>query len=330
MNQKKRYYIYILGLLFLVFISFFCGRNYGKIINKFTELINPREDNWDAKVSIVAIKSSLDGKNQLAQYYSTRSKIKKLLIISLHSWSGDYKKIDPIHTAIVKEDWNYIHPDFRGPNNNPDACLSELALCDIDDAISYAKENGNVDTEKVIIFGGSGGGMAALAGYLRTEHKLCATLSWAPISDIEAWYNQNNILKNRYSHDIELVVNGLNKNSIGEMRKRSPFFWEIDHPLNGRLEIYAGINDKTIPITHSIYFFNKIAINSGYRENIIDNLMIIDLLSKNINNDATVSMLGGRKQIYRNDAPMISLIVFEGGHEILYDFAIQRLKELCK
>jgi len=157
MNLKKSYHICILCLCFLVFISFFCVRNYDKIINKFTELINPRENNWDAKVSTVVIQSSLDGKNQLAQYYATRSKTKKPLIISLHSWSGDYKKVDPIHNAIVKEDWNYIHPDFRGPNNNPDACLSGLALCDIDDAISYAKKNGNVDPEKVIIFGGSGG-----------------------------------------------------------------------------------------------------------------------------------------------------------------------------
>jgi len=123
------------------------------------------------------------------------------LIVSLHTWSGDYSQNDPLAEMARKEGWNYIHPDFRGPNRTRDACLSKKAITDIDDAVQYAKDNGNgnVDMNNIFIVGASGGGYATLGSYLKISHQIKAFLSWVPISDLSAWFHQS---KNRNANQV--------------------------------------------------------------------------------------------------------------------------------
>ncbi|WP_010553442.1 alpha/beta hydrolase family protein [Pseudoalteromonas arctica] len=77
------------------------------------------------------------------------------LIMSLHTWSGDYQQFDPLASLSLKAGWNYIHPDFRGPNNSTDSCLSDKVISDIDDSIFYVIKNGNVDKDNIFIVGTS-------------------------------------------------------------------------------------------------------------------------------------------------------------------------------
>src|SRR5690606_35910714 len=96
---------------------------------------------WTDAFKEVGIPSSVDGVLQKAYFHSARGADPRPLLISLHTWSGDYKQGDPLAEKAAEGNWNYIHPDFRGPNWTPDACMSPKALADIDDAIQYAIEN---------------------------------------------------------------------------------------------------------------------------------------------------------------------------------------------
>ncbi len=77
------------------------------------------------------------------------------LIISLHTWSNNYEQQDTLAWTCYRKNYNYIHPDFRGPNNNPEACGSKFVIQDIEDAISFAIEKGNVDMDQVHVVGTS-------------------------------------------------------------------------------------------------------------------------------------------------------------------------------
>ena len=105
------------------------------------------------------------------------------LIISLHTWSGDFAQKDPLISKILKEDWNYIHPNFRGFNNKPKACGSKFVVSDIDDAISFALENTNVDSSNIHIIGVSGGGFAIMLSYMKSKHKIRSFSTWVGISN---------------------------------------------------------------------------------------------------------------------------------------------------
>jgi len=128
---------------------------------------NTQSKNWPKGFASVEIKSTIDGTIQKAVFYKTPFSEKQPLIVSLHTWSGDYLQEDPLANEIVLRGWNYIHPDFRGPNNHPNACGSSLVISDVEDAIRYAIENGNVDEPEVHIIGVSGGGYATLLLFMK-------------------------------------------------------------------------------------------------------------------------------------------------------------------
>src|SRR5690606_2644791 len=59
------------------------------------------------------------------------------LVVSLHTWSGDYRQKDTLIHFCIHRGFHYIHPNFRGPNQNPEAMGSDKVVSDIDDAIDY-------------------------------------------------------------------------------------------------------------------------------------------------------------------------------------------------
>ena len=77
------------------------------------------------QVREVRIKSSLDGAEQPAFFYTPKKADKPMpLVVLLHSWSADYRqKFYPAFPKwCVEKGWAYIHPNFRGPNRNPRLC----------------------------------------------------------------------------------------------------------------------------------------------------------------------------------------------------------------
>lgn len=297
---------------------------------------NTAETAWTTTFQEVEIPSSVDGTLQKAYFFKSTQNRPRPLVVSLHTWSGDYRQNDPLTKEILARDWNYIHPDFRGANNKPESMGSSLVLSDIKDAIEYAVKNGNVDTTEVHIIGVSGGGYATLCAYMQLDYPVKSFSAWAPISDIEAWYWESIGRRQKYADDIVVALGGTFDST--EARRRSPIFQDFPKQKrqNASLYIYEGIHDGytgSVPITHSLNMYNRLVADLKYQltdldsiaqlarldRDLVSNSEIIDLLTKRtlpVSAQAEKALFG--RQVYlEKRAGNIHLAIFEGGHEQL-------------
>lgn len=301
--------------------------------DKVVKFDDTRKHKWCNELNKVSICSSVDSNIQSAYFYKSRSKKKRPLIVSLHTWSGNYAQKDNIADLCRKNDINYIHPDFRGPNNSFQACCSDLVISDINDAIDYAIQHSNVDTTNISIIGVSGGGYATLCCYLKLERKIKRFSAWVPITDLVAWYNESTIRKNKYAADIMRCTGSVGELDEQEAQKRSPLYNETPlHLINDReLFIYAGVYDGiqgSVPITHSINFYNKLLRDLSVKDSskYVSDLEKLHLLEfrKPLGDYGNI---GDRKVFLAKEHEKINLKIFEGGHEMLFDYAFNEINK---
>jgi pimeloyl-ACP methyl ester carboxylesterase len=289
---------------------------------------------WDSAFQKVEITSPLDGHVQPAYFYATQSQQPQPLIVSLHTWSYDYTQYDSLNQFALETDINYIHPNFRGPNNHTKACCSEFVLSDIDAAIDYALEHANVDTNLIYVVGKSGGGYATLAMFMKSRHQIHTFSSWVPLCDLVQWYEDARIRKLDYAKDVlactQSTGDSLNRKIALE---RSPYYWPtpVDKLQESRLEIYTGIYDGmtgngTIPITHAYRFYNKVLADLGVTDSsaYVTETEKLALLEDRKPLDDFGS-IGGRKVALVKEYGNIKLTLFLGGHEMLRKFAFREL-----
>jgi lysophospholipase L1-like esterase/pimeloyl-ACP methyl ester carboxylesterase len=315
-----------------LFILLLLSLTAGTIIShaQTTQWDDINKKHWPSEFKMVEIPSSTDSSLQKAWMYKSGSQQKQPLIVSLHTWSGDYNQEDPLAKEVLLRDWNYIHPDFRGPNNTPEAGVSSLVISDIQDAIRYCIQNALVDSNEVHIVGVSGGGYATLAAYMKLDFPVKSFNAWAPISNLEAWYWESVGRKQKYARDIEKITSGGNYFDAREAQKRSPVFMSYDSlkRAGSYLNIYAGIHDGytgSVPISHSINFFNRILsqIAPNEPENLVSDNLHLSLLAKRYNPDVKKKEnLGNRKIHLRRNVSGVSLNIFEGGHEMIVPQAL--------
>lgn len=290
-----------------------------------------REKEWSEGFAVVNIPSTIDGRVQKAYFYKARQ-VGRPLVVSLHTWSGSYSQSDPIAALSRLEDVNYIHPDFRGPNNSKEACCSGLALGDVDDAISWALANADVDTSRIYVIGVSGGGYATLSAFMRSKHRIEKFSAWASITDLVAWYDESRLKNNKYAGDILECTNSsdgvLNKE---EAKDRSPLYWETPLEKLGDTEvhIYAGVHDGvtgSVPFTHSIRFYNKLLADAGVADSsayVSDDE--VEVLVRTRLPLGVFGEVGDRRICLRRSHGNIELVIFEGGHEMITEFAFEGL-----
>ncbi len=296
---------------------------------------------WPEFCNPVEINSTLDGMKQPAIFLKASGSVPRPLVVSLHTWSGDYRQKDTLVWTCYLRNYNYIHPDFRGPNNNPLACGSRFVLQDIEDAISFAIINGNVDTNQIHVIGVSGGGYAALLSYMNTKHPVKTFSAWAPISDLQRWYLESEGRGNKYALDIaRSTVEGMDFNNdhyylgVEEAIRRSPYYMEtpVKRRSDSKLFIYTGIHDGytgSVPITHSLLFFNKLVGDYNQGDNIyaIPDDDILELVTSRNFPGENKRMIGGRIIHYeRTFSDLVKLVVFEGGHEMLPEVSLDHIE----
>ena len=95
----------------------------------------------------ITVKSSMDGSKQpawLTVPVGPASQARPLLV-SLHSWSAnlDQRRHDLEREANARECIT-LQPDFRGRNDRPQACGSDLAVQDVVDAVRWVRDGGGV------------------------------------------------------------------------------------------------------------------------------------------------------------------------------------------
>lgn len=326
MHRISRFYFTALILLSIAILDF--GQAY-------PELASLREG-WPEQVEEIKISSSLDGSTQPAIIFRAKGDTPRPLVISLHTWSENYSKKDTLSWQAVDLNFNYIHPDFRGKNNNFTACGSKYVIQDLDDAIQWCLDNMNVDTGEVHIIGMSGGGYATLLAYMNTKHRVKTFSAWVPVSDLEKWYYESRSRGTKYAEDIVRCTCPSNEKfsekdlpDIKEARKRSPVYMEVPAGVrkNSRLYIYAGIHDGytgSVPVTHSIDFYNRLAKEFDTTgSSVIPEKDIIEILSSRNYRRPGKNSIGDRTVHYEKTCDArLKILIFEGSHEMLPEVAL--------
>jgi esterase/lipase len=319
--------------LFIATLNFIPSRSVfsQSLQEKVIEFDDTRTILWPKAFELVQI-PGIYNTFQKAYFYKTTSSKPQPLIISLHTWGGSYAQRDEIAQLSTKKNYNYIHPDFRGPNKTVNACCSELALSDIDNAIDYAISKGNVDLSKIFVIGVSGGGFATLNVFMNSKHKIRKFSAWASITDLEKWYSESQAKGNHYWKDISLCTSGKDGElGLAEAKKRSPIFKEtpIKKLDETKLELYAGVNDGvdgSVPFTHSILFYNKLlkdlkVSDKKYYVSKRD----INYLLKFRKPRGDLGKIADRTICLAKQYKNIKLTIFNGGHEMLTDYAFTQL-----
>ncbi|WP_420455693.1 GDSL-type esterase/lipase family protein [Rubrivirga sp.] len=295
---------------------------------------DPATDGWPDGVEAVEI-ARADGSHQPALLWRA-SRPGRPLVVSLHTWSGDWRQRSAsLIGQAMERDWNWVHPDFQGPNTQPTACGSDAVVSDLDDAIAFARAE--TEASEVRVVGSSGGGYAALVHLMRGAEPVDSYDAWVPITDLEAWHRESAARASKYHRDV-LDCTGSEGGAldVAEARRRSPL-WQpaplgkLTYENPTRVRLYAGVRDGTdgsVPITHSLFFYDHLARSlaeeSGEApdgEDFVGGDAAVLLASLGWP-DPPARQIGGRDVLYERQSGPISLTVFQGRHEMLDDVAL--------
>lgn len=268
---------------------------------------------------------SADNSLQPAMFYAPDSDVPVPLVVGLHSWSFNYRtpRYRQIAEWCVAHGWAYIQPDFRGPNNRPEATGSDWVVQDILDAVRHARDVANIDEKAVFLFGFSGGGMAALLMAGRHPEIWAGVSAWVPIIDLAAWHAE---APARYQREIEASCGGPPGASVSvdrEYRLRSPVTY-LENARSVPIYLSAGILDghggRSVPISHSLHAFNLIAdpadrIGAEDLAYLVDNAAVPTHLQSSVNDQR----YGDKEILFRRASGQVMLTLFDGGHEIIVD-----------
>jgi pimeloyl-ACP methyl ester carboxylesterase len=297
-------------------------------------------EKWPTYAQDIKYKTSIDQSLQAMMIYKAKAQKKRPLLVALHSWSGNYRQTGWQNDALQwchENDWNFIHPNFRGANSNPDACGSEKAVQDIIDAVKYIQNNSLVDSDRIYLIGSSGGGHAALLLAGRAPQIWAGVAAWVPISDLNAWWAQKNKQKSKYARNIEKVAGGKpdkDASAHEQCHLRSPLsYLHLAKKVN--VDISAGISDGhkggSVPFTHSLYAFNQVVPDKEkFPESIIEKSYRTQSLPASLKAPQADPLYGKKHLIYRQESLHARINIFQGGHEIIPHAALNWLKEQRK
>ncbi|MBI1310799.1 prolyl oligopeptidase family serine peptidase [bacterium] len=279
----------------------------------------------------IRVTSSLDGTQQPLLYWApeTADSQPAPVLVFLHSWSGNYRqKNDAWQRQAVERGWIYLHPDFRGRNDTPQACGSKFARQDILDAVDFATEKFRVDRQRIYLAGTSGGGHMSMLMAGHHPDRFSAVSAWVGISDLAAWYrfHVKDGEPQNYARMILKSLGGPPSEDAGrdaEYRDRSPLF-HLHRTASLPIELAAGIRDGhsgSVPVSHTLLAWSEITkARSGEPVSAADIEWIGKLggQSKLLESELAklpVDMSLGRKILLRRVAGDSRVTIFDGGHE---------------
>lgn len=214
------------------------------------------------------VASSADGSRQPVWFWAPTSAEPVPLLVELHSWSMTCDGADGPNTYFLKPcqkaGWAIVIPNFRGANETPQACGSDLAVQDVMDAVAAAKKRVKIDGERVYLAGGSGGGMMALLLAGRHPEAWAACSAACPISDLVRWHAESRSFSDwraKYADMIEKCCGGTPVERRADYLHRSPVTW-LGSARNLPIDICEGIHDGhvgSVPVGHSLRAFNILA-----------------------------------------------------------------------
>ncbi len=314
----------------------------------FTQVANlplndlPKQAAWQQhapNVQEISIPRKSGEPDQPSLWYDSGSKAKKPLLMVLHSWSADYLQHDAIPYGVFaeKNDWLFIHPNFRGRFDNAEATASEKAVQDVIDALDYAMAHAPVDEDRIYLVGFSGGAMMSLVMAGRYPEKFTAVLAWVPVYDLNDWYDSllvsGQFFAGRYRSDIEASCGGNPREDDGARvacAKRSPSSYLKNARGQGvRFFISGGTQDRFVPPSHAIRTFNALAAEEDriseedYR--FIDDAEVIPVGLKGETEENRFFSEAGLPVVFSRTSEGATLILFDGGHDMVYNAGLKWL-----
>jgi acetyl esterase/lipase len=298
------------------------------------------EPAWPRQVKEIRYLSSADSTLQPALFHAPQTTEKAVpLLVGLHTWSGSYtqKMSVPYAEWCVKNGWIFIHPDFRGPNKKPEATGSELVVKDILSAVDYAKNNANVDSNRIYLVGVSGGGYTALLMAARAPDIWAGVSAWVPISDLKAWYYECRAVECDHADDIVKScggVPGVNQAVDFQYKKRSPITYlneKVDIPLDINAGITDGHHSGGVPVSHSLIAFNLVAAGEDrISEEDIQFFAKKAEVPPHLKRPLSDATYGKKVPLFRRGSGKAWVTIFDGGHEIIYEAALTWLAKQQK
>ena len=273
--------------------------------------------------------SKLDNSMQKAFFCPAEGDAPRPLAVCLHTWSYGYNQLyEHFLTRCRKRNWHFIFPHFRGPNNTPEGCGSDLVVSDLECAVEFVRKNYPLDEGRIYLVGGSGGGHAALLMAGRRPEIWTAVSAWCPVTDIAAWCREARAAKENpddlgYDSHIVKACSGdpaKDPRAMEEAKHRSPLTWLPAVKGKGIIEIGVGIHDghPGVPVSHGFLAYNALAAEK-------DRLSPEDIEYMRKNEKVPPHLLSpvedpsyGKVQIlFRRVSERVRLTIFEGGHSIL-------------
>lgn len=282
------------------------------------------------KLRVVQVPSTTGAAAQPARFYvpSTRPRPRPL-VVHLHTWSGDYLQ-DGSALAVLEEcvrrGWVFIQPNYRGPNQRPEACASPQAVQDVLDAVEFACSQTAIDRKRIYAVGNSGGGHMALVMAARAPEVWAGVSAWSAITDLAAWHRESVQFGNRYAKDLENVCGGAPGASPEvdrEYRERSSR-WFLGNAKGLPVDIGVGIHDGytgSVPVHHGLWAFNALAEANGLPDKRLTDTQITAFTDRQT---VPAELRAERRNqpwrtytmLFQRSAGPSRITVFEGGHSI--------------
>lgn len=282
------------------------------------------------KLQTVTYLSKADNSMQPALFLPASGNEPRPLAVCLHTWSyGIDKAYEHFLVRCQKRNWHFIFPYFRGPNNTPEACGSDLVVSDLESAVEFVRKNYRVDEERIYLVGGSGGGHAALLMAGRKPELWSAVSAWCPVTDIARWCAEINRMKpnpedKSYDYNIMCACGGdpaEDERAAAEARHRSPLTHLPAASGKGIVDIATGIHDghPGVPVSHAVRAFNALAapedrISEEDMAYMDKNEAVPEHLKYKEKDDPA---FGHCKVLFRRVSGKVRLTLFEGGHSLL-------------
>lgn len=258
------------------------------------------------------------------------------LVVSLHSWSADLEQRNSALEAEANRlGWIYLFPNFRGRNDQPEACGSEAAQQDILDAIAWCRRSYPIDEKRIYVTGNSGGGHMTMLMAARHPELFAAASAWVGISDLRDWYVTQNEKGSRYAGEIVSSCGGRPGDSPRvdrQYRNRSPITY-LHRATTIPLDIAAGVHDGhqgSVPVRHSLNAFNAIAASNQTDQITQDEIEQISRVNGRLeqpqSTDQGTDPDFGRDYYLRRISGKARITIFEGGHEGIAKAAVMWLE----
>ena len=203
--------------------------------DSFAQWVNTaaRVAEWEKQGMLRMVKSSKDGAEQPCWFWAPeKAKSEPVpLVVTFHTWGGDYKQVSHFGGVLDharKVGWAMVGPNARGPNWTPPACGSDLVVSDVLDAVEYAKSHAKIDTSRIYMIGGSGGGHLTLLMAGRAPEVFAGAVAFCPITDLAQWWRERGAPGAHaaaYAQNIVASCGGTPAEKPEEYANRSPMTW---------------------------------------------------------------------------------------------------------